>query len=92
MMTMNKSEESLRALMRSSVKCYGKHCPIVRYTITNTVELLCARKMRLLKLWDGHAEVLGGKSGSQALGWLSRKQVEAVERALRSKTKKPHPE
>src|ERR1035441_4722953 len=55
------------------------HCPIVRYPVGYTVELLRAGNVKLLKLRDGHAEVLGGKSADEALGWLSRAQVERVE-------------
>jgi hypothetical protein len=55
-----------------------KRCPIVRYTVADTIGLIRAKKAKLLVLHDGHAEVLGGKTGHEALGWLSRSQVEKI--------------
>lgn len=64
------------------------HCPIVRYTVADVVRLIRSGEASLLKLRDGHAEVLMGsdilrnKANQYAVGWLSAKQVQQVETIL----------
>lgn len=60
------------------------HAPIVRYRVDDDfIEELRSKKLKLLIYKDGHAEVLGGKTKGEALGWLSRKQARKVEVKLK---------
>lgn len=61
-----------------------KHCPIVRYRVVEVVDGIRLGELKLLRLVRGHAEVLGGKTGNEALGWISRKQLAKVDELTRA--------
>ncbi len=57
-----------------------KRCPIIRYSVDEyLLSRLKSGELKLQVMRDGHGEVWEGKT-SDCLGWLSRSQVEKIQK------------
>jgi hypothetical protein len=52
------------------------YIPLLRYSAEDALEHCATDEGTVHRLRDGRVEVWGGKSGSEAIGWMSRRSLE----------------